>query len=269
MGTVRTIWRAVLLFLLAAVLMLGETFKLYLKDGGYHIVREYQIQGDRIRYYSTERGEWEEIPKELVDLDKTERQRKAKDEEVAKEAREQDEEEQAEREQRREIESIPMNTGAYYRQDGQVKALPLADYQVITDKKRRAIQVLSPIPLVPGKASVVIKGDHSRFFVKEDRPAFYMRLAKEERFGIIRLTPKKDARVVEDIAIIPVSKETMEERKQMATFEQQLSSGLYKIWPEKPLTPGEYALVEYADTGDREDIQLLVWDFALQSGAGK
>ena len=60
--------RAVLLMLLAVALLLGDTFKLYLKDGSYHAVREYQVQGDRIRYFSTERGEWEEIPTELVDM---------------------------------------------------------------------------------------------------------------------------------------------------------------------------------------------------------
>lgn len=259
--------RAVLLFLLTAVLLFGDTFKLYLKDGDYHVVREYQVLPDRIRYYSTERGEWEEIPKELVDLDKTERERKGKDEAVMKEAREEDEEAKAEREQRREIASIPMDVGAYYEDSGQVKPLKLADYQVITDKKRKTLQVLSPIPLIPGKASVVIQGDHAKFSVNEDRPAFYMRLAKEERFGIIRLTPKKNVRVVEDIAIVPVAKQAMEERKQMDTFDQELASGLYKVWPEKPLTAGEYAVVEFSDSTDKDDIELLIWDFAVGTTA--
>jgi hypothetical protein len=260
--------RAVVLFLLAASLVLGDTFKLFLKDGGFHLVREYQVQGDRVRYYSTERGDWEEIPVALVDLGKTEQQRKARQEEQQEVAREQDEEDKALREQRREIASIPMDPGGYYDHDGQVKALKLADYQVITSKKRKTIQILSPIPLVPGKASVVIKGAHSDFVVNEPRPNFYMRLVKEERFGIIRLTPKKDARLVEDISIVPVSKQALEERKQMDTFEQQLADGLYKVWPEKPLEPGEYALVEYTQTEDQQDIELLVWDFAV-SGATK
>jgi hypothetical protein len=250
-------------FLLAAALAFGDGFKMYLKDGGYHFVREYQVQGDRIRYYSTERGDWEEIPKELVDVDKTERERNANAVESAREAKEQDEEEKAEREQRREIAAIPMDVGAYYKESGQVKALKVADYQVITSKKRKALQTLSPIPLVPGKASVVIQSERSKFFVKEARPEFYLRLAKEERFGIIRLTPKKNVRIVEDISIVPVSKEALEDRKQIETFEQQLAGGLYKVWPEKPLTAGEYALVEFSDSEDKDDIELLVWDFAI------
>ena len=258
--------RLVVLFVLAAALLFGETFKLYLKDGSYHLVSQYQVEPDRIRYYSTERGEWEEIPKDLVDLAKTEQQRKAKDEKAAEEARAQDEEERAEREFRREIASIPMETGAYFKQAGQIKTVPAAEYQIVTDRKRKAIQVLSPVPLIPGKASVVIKGEHSSFLIKEDRPEFYLRLAKEERFGIVRLSPKKNARIVENISIIPVSKEAVENRNQMDTFEQQLADGLYKVWPEKPLTPGEYALIEFAGSEDKDDIELLIWDFAIENG---
>ncbi|HEY7305560.1 MAG TPA: hypothetical protein VH601_15655 [Bryobacteraceae bacterium] len=259
--------RAVLLFLLAAVLLFGETFKLYLRDGNYHLVREYQVQGDRIRYYSTERSQWEEIPKELIDLDRTERERKAKGEEQVRDARAEDQEEQAERALRREIASIPMEPGAYYKVGDQIKALSRPDTQVITDKKRHLIQLASPVPLIPGKATVVIKGDHSTFLVSEDRPDFYLRLAKEERFGIVSLTPKKNSRVVENISIIPVAKQAVEDRKQMDTFEQELASGLYRIWPEKPLAPGEYALVEYSDTADVNDVELLVWDFAYKPAA--
>ena len=254
--------RAVLLFLLAAVLLFGETFKLYLKDGSYHLVREYQVLSDRIRYYSTERSQWEEIPKSLIDLDRTEREHKAKEQRDLREIREQDEEEQAERALRREIESIPMDPGAYYKVRDQIKSLPRPDTQVITDKKRRAIQLVSPVPLIPGKATVVIKGEHSNFIVNEDRPDFFLRLAKQERFGIVSLTPKKNQRIVENISVIPVAKEAVENRKQTETFEQELAPGLFRVWPEKPLAPGEYALIEYADTGDLNDIELLVWDFA-------
>ncbi len=263
--------RVVLAFLLTAALLSGETFKLYLKDGGYHAVREYQVQGDRVRYFSTERGDWEEIPQDLVDLAKTERERKARNEQSATSARAQDEEDKAEREQRREIESIPMETGAYYKEGGQMKALKMADYQVITDKKRRALAALSPVPVIPGKAAVVIKGERSDFDVHEERPDFFLRLEKEERFGIITLTPKKGARLVENISIIPVAKQSVEQRKQMDTFEQQLASGLYRVWPQNSLAPGEYALVEFQDNGDGDpnEVQLLVWDFAIKRGAQK
>jgi hypothetical protein len=79
--------------------------------------------------------------------------------------------------------------------------------------------------------------------------------------------PERDARLVENISIVPVANLAMEERKQMDTFEQQLGDGLYKVWPEKPLEPGEYALVEFTETEDQQDIELLVWDFAVAATA--
>jgi len=253
--------RRFLAFFLFAALAFADTFKLYLRDGNYHLVREYKVEGDRVRYYSTERSDWEEIPLSLVDVNRTEEERKAKDERIEEEKRASDEEDAAERDFRREIASIPHDSGTYYKEGDAVKAIPLADYKVITNKTRKVVAVLSPVPLIPGKASVVIEGAHSQFVVHQDRPAFYLRLAKEERFGIIRLTSKKNARIVENIAIVPVSKENIEERKQLNTFDQQLGEDLYKVWPEKPLTPGEYALVQYSEG----DVDLIIWDFAYRS----
>jgi hypothetical protein len=254
--------KVILLLLVAALALMGETFKLYLKEGGYHMTREYQVQGDRIRYYSTERGDWEEIPIELVDLKKTEAERKGKEEQIVQESKAEAEEDKAERDLRKEIAAIPMNSGAYFKRGEKIENLPSAEYQIVTNKRRKTLQVLSPIPLVPGKASVVIKGEHATFTLTDERPEFYLRLAAEERFGIVSLTPKKNVRVVENISILPVAKQAEESRKEMATFEQDLGNGLYKVWPEKPLPPGEYALVEFADSQDATDIELIIWDFA-------
>src|SRR5712671_7612594 len=45
--------------------------KLVLRDGTFQLAREYQRSGERVRYLSAERGDWEELPAALVDWDAT------------------------------------------------------------------------------------------------------------------------------------------------------------------------------------------------------
>src|SRR5579863_6654861 len=51
----------------------GGESKLFLKDGTYELVRSYEVHGDRVRFYSLDRSEWEEMPVSLVDFDATHR----------------------------------------------------------------------------------------------------------------------------------------------------------------------------------------------------
>jgi hypothetical protein len=45
------------------------------------------------------------------------------------------------------------------------------------------------------------------------------------------------------------------------TFKKQEADLLFRIWPMKPLPPGEYALVQYAD--GKLDPQ--IWDFTIDA----
>jgi hypothetical protein len=247
--------------LFAATLLSAATIRLYLKDGTYHSVREYQKQNDRIRYFSTERDDWEELPVDLVDLKRTESERVQSETARREEAAAADAEEKAERAQRREIERIPMNPGVYMAVGEEVKSLTQAEVKVVNNKRRSILKAMSPIPVVAGKSTVELDGLKSPFPLQVPRPEFYFRLAKEERMAIIRLKPGKATRIAQTLNKIPVSNEIIEDTDIVETFKQQISDGLYKIWPTKPIEPGEYAVVEY--TEGEANIQL--WDFTISS----
>ena len=90
-------------------------------------------------------------------------------------------------------------------------------------------------------------------------PEFYFRFTAEEDFALVKLTPKKTSRVVETVEHIAGVPGNSEDRKVIATFQKQVGDLLFKVWPQKPLEPGKYALIEYTD----EKLNLQVWDFGV------
>jgi hypothetical protein len=253
--------RIALGFCLFVAVAFAANLKLYLKDGTFQLAREYKVQGDRVHYYSSERSEWEDIPVDLVDLKRTESEIADHQKAIAEEAKALSEEDKAEREQEKEIMRIPRNPGVYILEGNQTRTLKAAESTVHTNKGRSILKVMSPIPMVTGKATLEINENHSATVLNLDRPEFYIQIDKEERFGIVKLTPQKGVRIVEKITTVPVTKEVVEEPEEVETFRRQLSpDGLYKIWPQKPLEPGEYAVIQY----EPGKMDMQVWDFAYK-----
>jgi hypothetical protein len=251
-------WRLPVLLLLA-LSAFGATLRLYMKDGTFQLVREYQVLPDRVKYMSAERGEWEEIPLDLVDLNRTKQEASEHEQQLAKEAKEDAEEENAIRAAKQEASYVPDEPGVYYVHGEMLEPLKLADLIVTHDKKRTVLKILSPVPLVSGKNEVDVEGAAAKFRVNGDRPEFYFRLNAVDGLAIIKLTPKKTSRTVETASIAAVTNELEEKRELVPTFTKEVGDLLFKIWPEQTMLPGEYAVIEFgADQGT-----LQVWDFGV------
>ena len=238
----------------------AANIKLYLKDGSYQVVREYKVEADRIRYYSIERSDWEEIPKDLVDLKRTESEAAQRKAEFDHDTKVLQEEENAERAIQKETMRIPQNPGVYWLNGQETKTMAAAESTVHTNKGRTVLSKLSPIPAISGKATLEIPGAHSQTIFTDPEQEFYIQLSEPERFGIAKLTPKGAVRIVENITIAPIIKEVDEEPTIVEILKQQLDDGLYKIWPKDPLPAGEYAVVEYTEN----KMNMQIWDFAIK-----
>ncbi len=247
------------------VAALAGNIKLYLKDGGFQLVREYKVDADRVHFYSVERSQWEDIPLDLVDLKRTESESAEHQAALAEESKIIASEEKAEREIKAEVSKIPQDPGVYYLENGELKIVKIAESKLHNNKGRNILKVLSPVPMVTGKATLELDGEHSPNIVTNPEQEFYIQLSAEERFGIIKLTPQRGIRIVEKMSIIPVTKEVVEEPIEVQVFRKQMTQdGLYKLWPMKSMEPGEYAVVQY--TPGKTNMQ--VWDFAVRP-AGK
>jgi len=254
--------RCLIVFVLA-LSAFAANVRLYLKDGEYQIVREYKVDGDRVRYYSVERGDWEEIPVSLVDLKRTETENQERLEKIAEETKIISAEDKAEREKANEIAKVPQGPGVHLVVGNGIHTMKVAESEIRTSKGRSILKVMAPIPIVSGKSVVELKEPHSANKILNPRPEFYISLSVEERFGIIRLKPEKNIRVVDRVTVMPVTNEMIEELDQVEVFRQQVDSDLYKIWPTKPLEPGEYAVIEYTEG----KVNIQVWDFAYDPAA--
>src|SRR6266852_4674786 len=161
--------------------------KLVLKDGTFQLVRSYKRSGERVRYYSAERGDWEEIPAAMVDWDATAKAEAAEQSEEDALAQKIHTQEEAQR-----IDTVmdvdaslqvapgvflPPGEGMFVIDGKHVTQLEQAGAGVKTDKKQFLKKVLSPIPIVPSKRNVDIPGSRAKVRVSDSNLEFYLREA--------------------------------------------------------------------------------------------
>jgi len=267
--------------------------KLILKDGSYQLARDYQRNGDRVRYLSAERGDWEELPAALVDWDataKAEAAEKQEDDALAKRV--------AARERIERIEKVmdvdaslqvapgvflPPGEGMFLIEGKHVSPLEQAGSEVKTDKKQFLKQVFSPIPIVPSKINIQIPGSRAKVRMSAGLVEFYLReapadperttpIAKSSRPGesgpeveLVHATIKGNKRQLESIRSL-FGEQIEEKRSTISIQRWEVAPTVFRFTLSQTLPPGEYALAEILPDG----MNLYVWDFGVDpSTAGK
>ncbi len=286
-----------MLFLLAATPALSQQLakRLILKDGTYQLATKWEIKGERVRYLSAERNEWEEVPNSLVDwaaTDKYERDRAAG--KPAPEAVELDKELEAER-QADEASSPHVAPGLRLPDDGGVILLDtfqtepqLVELQQSSgelNKNMKGNILRATInPIASAKQTIELPGSHARIQAHVTVPAIYINLERQDqldkatqiaeksteeqlswdRFKIVHLQSKADKRIVGDIKVAIYGK-VSQEQKLVPTTATKLTGGWVKVTPSGDLEPGEYAVIELLG---KDGMNLYVWDFGVNPSAG-
>ncbi len=244
--------------------------RIVLKDGNFLLVREYKIEGDRVRYWSVERSEWEEIPAQLVDWDATHKgeaedagRKKQIDEKLKDIA-------QHERAASLDVDTsieaapgvyLPDDPGFYVVANGAVASLQqdLADSHF--NKKRLFVQIITPIPVVPSKHNVEMKGAHAKLRVGDVQPEFYFRTAdqREPAMTLVRARVRGNSRLISEINT-DIAGASRSKENQMKLERWLVARGTYRYTIEQKLEPGEYAFIEVVP---EKGMDLNVWDFGV------
>ena len=267
--------------------------RLILKDGSYQLATQWEVKGDRVRYLSAERGEWEEVPNSMVDwaaTDAYEKERRAG--KPVPEAAALDKELEAER-QADEIRSPHVAPGLQLPEGGgvilldtfqeQPQLLQLEQSGGAVDKNIKGNILRAAInPVASAKQIIELPGMHATLQAHASVPAIYINLDEQDaasdspikkqdpglpwdHYRIVHLeqNKKKNNRVLGNIKVAVYGKVSQEE-KFVPTTAAKLTGGWIKITPTNALTPGEYAVVEMLG---KDGMNLYVWDFGFDPAA--
>jgi hypothetical protein len=265
--------------------------RLILKDGSYQAVTKYEVKGDRVRYYSAERDEWEELPKSLVDWPATEsyeKEQQAKDRATAAAAVQLDK--QIENENKSAEVKLPeVAPGLRLPRDSGVFLLDnlKSEPQLVEIQEAEGdLNQSSKGNIFHGgiaKQSVELPGEHAKVQSHVDIPSFYINLEPPppaaappqdsqsskgpavpfDRYRIVRADAKAGKRTLAEVKRGVTGKMTQEQHFEKTTT-TRITGGWLKLTPAESLAPGEYAVVEMMD---KEGMNLYVWDFGVNPNA--
>lgn len=247
--------------------------KLILKDGSVQLVREYQVMDDRVRFYNTERSQWEEMPAALVDWDATkqsEAEQKKGDAALLSSVHKQ---EQARRVMPLDVDAsleaapgvfIPPGEGLFVYDGKSVLRLAQAQAENKLDKAKVVERVLVPVPVVPSRRNLTIARPHAEVRVHNEQPEFYMRTAdgREPNMILIRTKVRGDSRLIENVDTY-LQVITKMKRNEVIAQRWQIANGVYRFTLSESLEPGEYVFTEIVKG---EGTNLYVWDFGVDVG---
>ncbi|MFY9801732.1 MAG: hypothetical protein WA211_07415 [Candidatus Acidiferrales bacterium] len=248
--------------------------KLMLKDGSFQLVREYQVDGDRVRYYSMDQRDWEEIPAALVDWDATKKveaedaQRnaaiiaKVHALEVAHNATPMDIDASIEVAPKV---FLPPGEGVFEFDGKSIRQLSQAEADIKFSKSQMLKQVLVPIPIVPTRHTVSLKGTRAKFRIKSGQIEFYMRTAdgREPDLDLLRAKIHGGQRDLENLDQL-FKQEATTGKVALPIQRWQIAQGVYRFTLGQDVEPGEYAIAEVVQGGTTS---LYFWDFGVDPGA--
>jgi len=163
--------------------------RLILKDGSYQLVTKYEVKGDRVRYKSAERDEWEELPSALVDWPATEKYEKDRSTSAVPEAAAIDKETDADREaERSRLPQVapglrlPEDSGVFlldnFQGQPQLVEMQQAEGEIASNSKANILRgALNPA--ASARQTVELDGEHAPVHAHVAVPSIYISVDDE------------------------------------------------------------------------------------------
>jgi hypothetical protein len=164
--------------------------RLILKDGSYQLVTTYEVKGERVRYKSAERGEWEELPSALVDWPATEKYEKDRAASAIPEAvaldKETDAERAAEESHLPQVAPglrLPENDGVFLLDNfqGQLQLVEMQQSEGDVNRNTKANIFRGVIPAAGAKQTVELEGEHAAVHAHVAVPSIYINAEEDDR----------------------------------------------------------------------------------------